>query len=354
MRRPLLWTIGWTLSGCPCPTFETQGAVDTADTGKTGLTDSVVMTPRELQTFYLDYDGDGFGDDARTLRAWTAPEPYVTVGGDCQDTSALVHPDAAETCNGIDDDCDDATDDEDPDVSDQTTWYRDGDADGYGDAGWSVLACTQPNGAVEESSDCEDGDGEIHPEAMERCGDGVDSDCSGTEECNITDAVSETSNPNPPWSLGWSTELDGSDFIMYSEVTVEGTVFRWLDPSKADALSVSRNADDGELSLHPGPAGEYSRIRWTAFEAASCTFEATFSAVDVTTSYVHVYYIGADGAGVISDEIWSIGDTATLSSSVDVEAGDTIDFIVDYGSNGTYYADATGLEGQIVCVPLWL
>jgi hypothetical protein len=43
-------------------------------------------------TYYLDADGDGFGDPASALDACAAPVGYVANGGDCLDTNADVHP----------------------------------------------------------------------------------------------------------------------------------------------------------------------------------------------------------------------------------------------------------------------
>jgi hypothetical protein len=61
-------------------------------------------------TWYLDGDADGFGQTASTTTACTQPAGYVGEGADCDDADAAVSPDALETCNGVDDDCDGAVD----------------------------------------------------------------------------------------------------------------------------------------------------------------------------------------------------------------------------------------------------
>ena len=68
-----------------------------------------------------------------------------------------------------------ATDDDDPTVdgSTQSTFYLDYDADGFGDDLNSILACTASNLYVDIGGDCNDSDGNIHPNAVELC-DGVD------------------------------------------------------------------------------------------------------------------------------------------------------------------------------------
>ncbi|RME25175.1 MAG: hypothetical protein D6798_09540 [Deltaproteobacteria bacterium] len=63
-------------------------------------------------TWYFDADGDGWGDDSRTIKQCQPPEGYTDRGGDCEDLDDAVNPDADEVCgNGLDDDCDDDPDD---------------------------------------------------------------------------------------------------------------------------------------------------------------------------------------------------------------------------------------------------
>ncbi|MFH1462936.1 MAG: MopE-related protein [Pseudomonadota bacterium] len=61
--------------------------------------------------YYLDADGDGWGDDAESVRGATTPSGYVAEGGDCDDGDAAVHPGATEVVDGIDNECDGVIDD---------------------------------------------------------------------------------------------------------------------------------------------------------------------------------------------------------------------------------------------------
>ena len=58
-------------------------------------------------------------------------------------------------------------------------YYRDADGDTFGDPTNSVMAMSQPEGYVTNSSDCDDTDAGINPGATEICGDGIDQNCNG-------------------------------------------------------------------------------------------------------------------------------------------------------------------------------
>ena len=60
-------------------------------------------------------------------------------------------------------------------------WYWDNDWDGYGTPTISVESASQPSGYVIDNSDCEDNNGNIHPGAIEICGDNIDQDCNGSD-----------------------------------------------------------------------------------------------------------------------------------------------------------------------------
>ena len=83
-------------------------------------------------TWYLDADGDGFGDADLALEDCDPGAGYVEEAGDCDDNNSSIHPDAQEVCDSLDNDCDGLVDDADDSVSGGDTWYQDADGDGYG------------------------------------------------------------------------------------------------------------------------------------------------------------------------------------------------------------------------------
>jgi hypothetical protein len=186
-------------------------------------------------TFHADSDGDGYGDAATTSEACAASTGWVVDDSDCDDADDAVHPGATELCNGVDDDCDGYTDDEDPGVTGTTTWYVDADGDGYGGPRISEEACEQPSGFVADATDCDDLDASSHPGAEELC-DGADNDCDGTaDEADASDAST------------WYADADGDGYGDAGSTEVACT-------EPAGFVSDDADCDDGDAAINPGAA----------------------------------------------------------------------------------------------------
>ena len=196
---------------------------DGADQDCDGVADNGVT-----ETFYADVDGDGFGDAAVEVAACTLGDGLAPVAGDCDDLDAAVHPEAAELCNEVDDDCDGTADE-----GVTTTWYQDVDGDGHGDPGATTEACTLPAGYAATAGDCDDGAAAVNPGATELCN-GLDDDCDGaTDEEDAADAPT------------WYSDLDMDGYGDPASSTVSCA----LPPGMSDNAG---DCDDGDAAVNPG------------------------------------------------------------------------------------------------------
>lgn len=131
------------------------------------------------QTYWRDFDGDGFGRTnlPRIHCAGTPPEGYALEPDDCDDNRADTYPGATEFCNQVDDDCDLDIDEDAVPVD----LYPDADGDGYYgqleyESGDTMVGCVGLPGYAGASGDCRPEDPAINPGAEEVCN-GFDDDC---------------------------------------------------------------------------------------------------------------------------------------------------------------------------------
>ncbi len=137
--------------------------------------DGMVDEGFSFSTYYLDSDGDTYGDPNVDSVACSQPVDYVLDNTDCDDTNGSVNPGATEICNLIDDDCDGMVDEGFP----LNTYYADQDGDTFGDPNTTTTACSPPAGYVVDNTDCQPNNPSIYPGATEVLN-GLDDDCDGT------------------------------------------------------------------------------------------------------------------------------------------------------------------------------
>jgi hypothetical protein len=149
----------------------------------------------EASTYYIDYDGDGYGYTGVTNMLCEPMTGWVDNAEDCDDLDAEISPDATEVCDLLDNDCDGDIDDEDGDVdpSNGITIYADSDSDGYGDDDdVGALSCAVASGYSEIQGDCDDDDVDVNPAAVEICENGVDDNCDGgAPECFLAPSLEQ-------------------------------------------------------------------------------------------------------------------------------------------------------------------
>lgn len=132
-------------------------------------------------TYYADVDGDGYAGFNTTLDTCAMPLGYFEEPTDCNDGDETINPGAAEICNQLDDNCNDAIDE-----GQGLVFFTDLDGDGYGDAGSVAEACELQPGLAEQAGDCDDADADVNPLAQEICDNGIDDNCDGVQSnCNV-------------------------------------------------------------------------------------------------------------------------------------------------------------------------
>jgi len=244
--------------------------------------------------WYGDVDGDGYGNASDTTTACDAPSGYVGDDSDCDDGSASVNPGQAEVCNSIDDDCDGDIDDADSsvDLSTGSTWYADADADGYGDAASTTLACDAPTGSVGDDTDCDDTDFDVNPGATEVCN-RIDDDCDG-------DIDDDDSSLDGTTTTSWYTDADADGYGDASGVTQTCT-----QPTGTSALGT--DCDDTDPAVNPGASEVCNSID----DDCDGDIDDADSSVDLSTG--STWYIDGDSDGY--------GDAASTVSACSLPAG---------------------------------
>jgi formylglycine-generating enzyme required for sulfatase activity len=188
-----------------------------------GQTDEAAM---DCVDYYSDVDGDGVGDSAESqCLCWPTDAYPVFLSGDCDSDDPLVFPQADEdACNGVDDDCDDSTDEE---FKDGSITYID-----YDGAEDLVLEdpCGQGvcvSGEVVCSADGEDLACSTDDLITEEVCDDLDNDCDGTTDEGCVDADNDgvLDFKEPPGCLGTPADATVTTVgCMVGDATQDGCI----------------------------------------------------------------------------------------------------------------------------------
>ncbi|MBT3221161.1 MAG: hypothetical protein HN348_18930, partial [Proteobacteria bacterium] len=184
-------------------------------------------------TFYVDSDGDGWGDEADQGSELCEGLPnYANKAEDCDDADPLVNPDAAEICDGEDNDCADGADDK------SEHWYKyyyDGDQDNYAHMAMVQYGCLADAGFIEATEhDCDDDNDQINPGIAEETCNEADDNCNG-----LIDEDLETTT--------YYTDNDGDG------QGDESASFEWCVTSTPTGFSDNKkDCDDGDNTIYRG------------------------------------------------------------------------------------------------------
>jgi hypothetical protein len=288
----------------------------------------------------IDADGDGYS----TLE-------------DCDDGDAAVHPGADETCNGVDDDCDDEVDEDD--AVDATTWYADEDGDGYGAPDTTQTSCAQPSGFVDDDTDCDDSDATINPETLwypDSDGDGFgDEEDDGTEQCEQpTDHVLDATDCDDS-----AEDVNPDEEEQCDEVDHDCDGENGLTDDDSDGWAVCENdCDDSDAAVNPGATEVCDEIdndcdgdidEADAQDAATWyldadsdsygTAEVTVTACNQPTGYVDDSTDCDDGDSAVNPAATEVCDEIDNDCDGDTDDDDTS---LDTSTASTWYTDGDG------------
>ncbi|MBK9505446.1 MAG: T9SS type A sorting domain-containing protein [Bacteroidetes bacterium] len=185
--------------------FSSDGDVDGHHEEVVANTDIWAIKLKETciqEKYYEDLDNDLYGNQNIYIYSCFDTLGFViaTLEFDCDDTNPAIYPDAVESCNYIDDNCNGLFDE----GFAYLHTFEDFDGDGFGNENVDSLSCIMPAGFVLDNTDCDDSNNTIYPGGTELLN-GLDDDCDqiADEGLATTDIVKNTISifPNPVNSI---------------------------------------------------------------------------------------------------------------------------------------------------------
>ncbi|MGC6494000.1 MAG: putative metal-binding motif-containing protein [Myxococcota bacterium] len=171
--------------------------------------------------WYPDADGDGFGGPDPVAYGCDPDPGWSSDNTDCDDRKPEVNINGTEACNGYDDDCDGAIDDDDIDQLPlgTTTYFFDNDEDGFGAPFPLFEFCEPPTPQfVTDNTDCADNVAELNPTTLWF----ADTDFDGYGDPNAPYAGNPSCQVVPGHAIN-TDDCDDSDFFQHDFQTW------WLD-----------------------------------------------------------------------------------------------------------------------------
>ena len=297
--------------------------------------------------------GDGLGDEAGTpAEAVDADGDGSPASLDCDDDDPQRTPGADEICDGIDNDCDGRVDAE---AIDMSTWYADSDGDGFVDADSATPACEAPAGHFPQTPfDCDDRDGDVHPEQLEVLGDGLDQNCDEELGPALVPVPALSGPERAPVVLHSATRDDA-----------ETVVLAWLSARCGEAETM--HLCGGTLAWAPeqgetwaeATADDWSRPEYSAKTVVSFSYSELFSPTwgwishsgERRSAHISARPVGGD-FDLDQTQTASWNTSAETRARVDVQSfdvpgGDAILGLICDETAGLFHTRQTQVDGEV-------
>jgi hypothetical protein len=299
-----------------CDDAKASVNVDRAEVLNNGVDDdcNTQTSDTGAAVYYKDGDLDGYGNAS----GGTSSVPsagFVANNTDCNDSNAAVNPAASDlTVDGTDQNCDG----KDGVSSGTYTFYKDVDADGFGNLSspTTVSVNVAPAGYVANSTDCNDSNAAVKPGATEVCN-SIDDNCvNGVDEGNVCTTGST-----------WYRDADGDLFGSASVFTVQVS-------QPAGYVASATDCNDANAAIKPG-----------AVEICDAVDNNCVSGVDegnVCSTSVFTFYKDAD-----SDGYGNAGQPTTVNTNA-APVGYVSDKTDCDDTKSTVHPNATEIRGDEV------
>ena len=262
--------------------------------------------------WYADVDGDGYGNDSSSEVGCTSSLANATLDdNDCNDGNSNINPGATEIPgNSIDEDCDGL---------DASIWYYDFDSDGFGDPNVSQIANTMPVNYVPDYTDCDDDNSNIYPGATEIPGNGIDEDCDGSDsaiwyrDIDIDgygdSAISQVSPTQPAGYVADNTDCNDGNFNINpgaTEIPDNG-----IDENCDGADAKTWYLDSDSDGFGDPNQSQVANTQPNNYVADSTDCDDSDAAINPDT----IWYADVDGDGYGDDSSSQVGCTSTLPNA---------------------------------------